>query len=107
MPDALPRPVRTGQPPNLVSCILLGQLATDQAWNGRGIGTEPFNHALARSVSGAALIGGRALVVNAVDDEVAAFWRRRGFLPSKQDALVLFRSTADVATSLKAAEAGR
>jgi GNAT superfamily N-acetyltransferase len=102
IPAALPRSIRTGQPPNPVPCILLGQLATDLAWVGRGIGTGLFNHALARSVSGAALIGGRALVVNAVDDEAAVFWRRRGFLPSRDDTLVLFRSIADIAASLKA-----
>lgn len=104
VPAALPRSIRTGQPPNPVPCILLGQLATDQAWIGRRVGTGLFNHALARSVSGAALIGGRALVVNAVDDEAAVFWRRRGFLPSKDDALVLFRSVTDIAASLSAAE---
>ena len=32
-----------------------------------------FNHALARSVNGPALIGGRALIVNVVDDEAASF----------------------------------
>ena len=106
MPAALPRSIRTGQPPDPVPCILLGQLATDQAWVGRGIGIGLFNHALARSVSGAALIGGRALVVNAVDGEAAAFWRRRGFLPSKDHPLVLFRSMADIATSLRAAAVG-
>lgn len=106
VPAALPRSIRTGQPPNPVPCILLGQLATNLAWAGRGIGTGLFNHALARSISGAALIGGRALVVNAADDEAAVFWRRRGFLPSKDDALVLFRSIADVAASLTAAEPG-
>ena len=104
IPAALPRSLRTGQPPNPVPCILLGQLATDLAWVGRGIGTGLFNHALARSVSGAALIGGRALVVNAADDEVAVFWRRRGFLPSKDDALVLFRSIADIGASLSAVQ---
>lgn len=104
VPASLPRSTRTGQPPNPVPCILLGQLATDQAWIGRGIGTGLFNHTLARSVSGAALIGGRALVVNAVDDEAAVFWRRRGFLPSKDDALVLFRSIADMTASLTAAD---
>ena len=98
--------IRTGQPPNPVPCILLGQLATDPGLGRRGIGTGLFNHALARSVSGAALIGGRALVVNAVDDEAAVFWRRRGFLPSRDDALVLFRSIADIAASLEAAADG-
>nr|WP_048880759.1 hypothetical protein [Acidocella aminolytica] len=100
VPATLPRAIRTGQPPNPVPCILLGQLATDCAWGGRGIGMGLFNHALARSVNGAALIGGRALIVNAIDDEAAGFWRRRGFLPSKDDALVLFRSIADIAASL-------
>ena len=103
MPGAVPRTARTGQPPNPVPCILLGQLATDRCWVGRGIGLGLFNHALERSVSGAALIGGRALVVNAVDDEAAGFWRRRGFLPSKDDKLVLFRSMGDIAASLSAA----
>ena len=53
------------------------------------------------------MIGGRALVVNAVNEEAASFWRRRGFLPSKDDALVLFRSIADIAASLRTAEADR
>jgi GNAT superfamily N-acetyltransferase len=100
VPPSLPRAIRTGQPPNPMPCILLGQLATDSAWAGRGIGLGLFNHALARSVNGAALIGGRALIVNAIDDEVAAFWQRRGFLPSTDDALLLFRSIADIAASL-------
>jgi hypothetical protein len=41
-------------------------------------------------------------VVNALDGEAARFWARRGFLASKDDALVLFRSIADVAASLRA-----
>lgn len=107
VPATLPRAIRTGQPPDPVPCILLGQLATDQAWAGRGIGTGLFNHALARSVGGAALIGGRALVVNAVDEAAALFWRRRGFIASKDQPLVLFRSMADVAASLHAARTAR
>jgi hypothetical protein len=49
------------------------------------------------------LIGGRALVVNAVDDEAAAFWKRRGFIPSRDDAYTLFRSISDIVESLAAA----
>ena len=58
------------------------------------------HHALERCVAAAQLVRGRALVVNSVDDEAAAFWRRRGFLPSKDDPMVLFRSIADIAASL-------
>lgn len=101
VPAILPRSIRTGQPPDPIPCLLLGQLATDTAWAGRGIGTGLVKHALQRCVQAAALVGGRALMVNAIDDEAARFWRRRGFMPSRDDPLVLFRSIADIAASLR------
>jgi GNAT superfamily N-acetyltransferase len=101
--SVLPRAVRTGQPPDPVPCLLLGQLATDVAWAGRGIGTGLVKHALERCVTAAALVGGRALLVNAVDVDAAAFWQRRGFIPSRDDPLVLFRSIAAIAASIATA----
>jgi len=83
--------------------LLLGQLATDSNWVGQGVGTSLLRHALERCIEAAALIGGRALVVNAVDHDAAEFWTRRGFLPSRDDPMILFRSIADVAASLAAA----
>jgi len=79
---------------------LLGQLATDTAWVGLGIGTGLVKRALQHCVQAASLIGGRALMVNAVDGEAAEFWRRRGFEPSRDDPLVLLRSIGDIAASL-------
>ena len=105
VPSVLPRSIRTGQPPNPVPCMLLGQLATDTGWAGLGIGTGLVKHALQRCVQAASLIGGRALMVNAVDGEAAEFWQRRGFEPTRDDELVLFRSISDIAASLR--EAGR
>lgn len=103
VPAILPRSIRTGQPPDPVPCLLLGQLATDLAWKGRGIGTGLLRHALERSVAAANLIGGRALVVNAVDADAAKFWRSWEFVPSRDDPLVLLRSMADIAASLERA----
>lgn len=105
VPATLPRSIRTGQPPDPVPCLLLAQLATDIGWVGQGIGSGLVRHALDRCVRAATLVGGRALIVNAIDTEAAGFWRRRGFLPSKDNALVLFRSIADIAASF--AEARR
>ena len=102
LPSTLPRSIRTGQPPDPVPCLLLGQLATDQNWIGKGVGTGLLKHALQRCVAASALIGGRALIVNAVDIEAANFWSRRGFIPSKDDPLILFRSIADIAASIAA-----
>lgn len=102
VPAILPRSIRTGQPPNPVPCLLLGQLAVDVSWTGKGIGSGLLKHALHRSVAAANLIGGRALVVNAIDAEAADFWRRQGFVPSRDDPFVLFRSLLDVAASIGA-----
>jgi GNAT superfamily N-acetyltransferase len=104
VPSVLPRSIRTGQPPDPVPCLLLAQLAVDQTWIGKGVGTGLLKHALLRCGAAAELIGGRALVVNAVDPEAAAFWRRRGFLPSKDNPFVLFRSMADIAASIAHAD---
>ena len=100
VPSALARSIRTGQPPDPLPCLLLGPLATDTAWAGRGIGTGLLKHALQRCMQAAALVGGRALMVNGVDAEAAKFWRRRGFLPSKDDSLVLFRPISAIGASL-------
>jgi len=104
VPTAMPRSIRTGQPPGPIPCLLLGQLATDSEWAGRGIGSGLLKHTLERCIEAAKLVGGRALIVNAVDEDAAAFWQRRGFQPSKDDPMILFRSISDIAASLAAAE---
>jgi GNAT superfamily N-acetyltransferase len=107
VPLAMPRSIRTGRPPNPIPCLLLGQLAVDRSFAGRGVGRSLLKHALARCVAGAELIGGRAVMVNAVDEQAADYWKRRSFIPSKDDPLVLFRSIADIAASLAAAAGPR
>ncbi len=43
-------------------------------------------------------------MVNAIDEDAALFWSRRGFIPSKDDPMTLFRSIADIAASIAAQE---
>jgi GNAT superfamily N-acetyltransferase len=102
VPSSLPRSIRTGQPPDPVPCLLLGQLATDVDWQGKGIGSGLLAHALSRCVEGARLVGGRAVIVHAIDADASTWWRARGFLPAKDDPFVLFRSIPDIAASLAA-----
>ena len=83
LPSTLPRSIRAGQPPNPVPCLLLGQLATDQNWIGKGIGAGLLKHALQRCVAAADLVGGRALIVNAVDIEAAGFGPDADLFPRK------------------------
>lgn len=103
LPASLPRSKRTGQPPDPVPCLLLGQLATDTRWAGIGLGAGLLRHALSRCVSASRLIGGRAVVVNAIDEGAAAFWVRHEFTPSRDDPMVMFRSVTSIAASIEAA----
>ena len=67
LPALLPRFIRTGQPPSMVACLLLGQIATDQELRGKGIASCLLKHAMQRCIVVARQTGGRALIVNAVD----------------------------------------
>jgi GNAT superfamily N-acetyltransferase len=99
-PPLLSRKLRTGRPPDPVPCILFGQLAVDSAYKGKGIGSALIRHALERCVTAAEAIGGRAVIVRAIDAEAEAFWASCGFTPSTEDKSTLFRSLDDIAASL-------
>ncbi len=99
-PSLLSRALRTGRPPDPVPCILFGQLAVDRAYDGRGIGSGLLRHALQRCVAASEAIGGRAVIVRAIDREAEAYWQACGFIPSVSDSSILFRGMVDVAAWL-------
>lgn len=99
--NLLPRSIRTGQPPDPLPCVLLGRLAVDATAKGQGLGTALLLHALRRSVKAAELIGGRAILVTAIDEDAAAYWKSRGFHPTQEDALMFFMGMSEVDMTLK------
>ncbi len=96
-PSALSRSVRTGRPPDPVPCILLGQFAVDKNFMGHGIGGALLRDALARCVAAASAIGGRAVIVRAIDKDAEAYWRSSGFISAKDDPSTLFQSIENIA----------
>jgi GNAT superfamily N-acetyltransferase len=96
----VPRKIRTGRPPDPIPCILFGQLAVDLAYAGRGIGSALLRHALERCVDAAERIGGRAVIVRAIDREAEEYWRSCGFVQSSSDPSLLFRPITDIAAWL-------
>lgn len=100
-PPVLSRKLRTGRPPDPVPCILFGQLAVDVTYRGKGLGSALLRHALERCVLAAEAIGGRAVIVRAIDAEAEAFWISCGFTPAKGDSATLFRSLDDIANWLR------
>jgi GNAT superfamily N-acetyltransferase len=80
VPPSIPsRKVRTGRPPDPIPCILFGQLAVDSSYGGKGVGSALLRHALERCVSAAETIGGRPVIVRAVDGEAEEFGKSYGF----------------------------
>lgn len=102
-PSALSRSVRTGQPPDPLPCLLLGQLAVDEGWRGRGIGSGLRKHAYLRCAQAAKLIGGRALLVKAIDAQAREHWLRQRFVPTKDDPMTLYRPMSEIFASIKEA----
>jgi predicted N-acetyltransferase YhbS len=95
-PNSAPRAIRTGRPPDPIPCLLIGQLAVDQNHTGRGIGSGLVKDALNRCLAGADIVGGRAVVVRAVDAEAERYWQGWGFIPSRDNPSILMRSIDDI-----------
>lgn len=85
----------------LVPATLLGRLAVDSRWRGKGLGRHLLGNALLRATRSE--IASFAIVVDAKDESAADFYRREGFLPFPQEPMRLF---LPMATIRKAAEAG-
>ena len=75
--------------PDPLPVVVLGRLAVDGGWGGRGIGKGLLRDATLRAVQAATLIGVRALLCHAIDGEAAAFYRKHGFVESPSDPLTL------------------
>ena len=68
--------------PEEIPLLLIGRLALDHAWQGLGLGTDLLADALRRCLAASDIAGARGVIVHAIDDEAAGFYRRHGFLPS-------------------------
>lgn len=56
--------------------------------------------AFRRCIAGAEIIGGRAIVVRAIDTEAEAYWKSWGFVPARDNPSILMRSIADIRAAL-------
>lgn len=75
--------------PDPLPVIVLGRLAVHTAWSGRGVGSGLLKDAVLRSIQASALIGARALLCHAMDDDAVAFYVKHGFVHSPVEPLTL------------------
>ena len=83
--SSLPRAKLRQNMPDQVPIIVLGRLAVDRRYQGLGLGKGLLKDAIRRTVSAAELVGVRAIVVHAIDDAAAEFYKRYGFTASPLD----------------------
>jgi GNAT superfamily N-acetyltransferase len=76
--------------PRMVSAVLLARLAVDGNHTGQGLGEYLLAHALGTIVATAEDIGVQCVVVDALDDNAAGFYRKYGFEPFTDAPLRLF-----------------
>jgi GNAT superfamily N-acetyltransferase len=68
--------------PEQVPLLLIGRLAIDAEWRGRGLGSALLADALRRCLAASEIAGVRGVVAHAIDDAAIAFYERHGFFRS-------------------------
>lgn len=86
--------------PDPIPVVVLGRLAVAQSHHGKGIGRALFQDAARRVINAADTIGIRGLIVHALSEDAAAFYRRLGFDASPLDPMTLMVTLADLRASL-------
>lgn len=86
--------------PDPVPVMVLGRLAVDQGFQGRGLGRGLLRDAVLRTLQAAHVAGIRALLAHALHGRAADFYVRAGFIPSPFDPLALTVLLRDAAASL-------
>jgi len=89
--------------PEPIPVILLGQLAVDVNHQGRGLGSDLLIDAGKRALAAADVIGARAIVVQAFNEETRTFYEQFGFLPfSVHEPLMLLLRISELRAVLQA-----
>ncbi|MDM7884293.1 GNAT family N-acetyltransferase [Curtobacterium sp. RHCKG23] len=100
-PDALRRNM-----PDPIPVVLIGRLAVDVHFQGLGLGASLLQDALVKSIEASRLVGARAIIVYALDDDAVRFYERFGFVLIPETARCLFLLLTDAEATV-AAVSGR
>ncbi|MEX6505111.1 GNAT family N-acetyltransferase [Jiella sp. M17.18] len=95
-----PKTVSAHGAPGEIPIALLARFAVHRDLQGRGIGKALLAHALRTAASAAQAVAFRALVVDAIDEEAAAFYRKLGFQPTKISPMKLILPMQDVMAAM-------
>lgn len=86
--------------PDPIPVAVLGRLAIDQTYQGRGFGRALVRDAGLRLINAAEILGIRGVLVHAISDDARAFYEAVGFLPSPSDPMMLLVGLHDLNNAL-------
>ncbi len=86
--------------PNPIPVAVLGRLAVDRSYQGRGLGRAMFRDGAKRIIYAADTLGIRGLIVHAISAEARAFYLALGFDPSPLEPMTLMVTLADLRRAL-------
>jgi GNAT superfamily N-acetyltransferase len=86
--------------PDPIPVAVLGRLAIDLSYQGRGIGRALVRDAGLRLLNAADILGIRGVLVHAISDDARAFYEAVGFMPSPSDPMMLMIGLKDLSNAL-------
>jgi GNAT superfamily N-acetyltransferase len=86
-----PSPVRRNMP-NPIPVAILGRLAIDQSYQGKGLGVALLQDATLRTAQASGILGIRGLLVHALSIQAKAFYEHHGFIASPTQPMTLILS---------------
>ena len=97
--EHLPNKIAHGSPSE-IPAILLGKLALDKKLQDTGLGSELLHSALSIECDATKYIGARLFVVDALNEQVAEFYKHYGFKECLNNPLWLARKISDIQEEL-------
>jgi GNAT superfamily N-acetyltransferase len=86
--------------PNPVPVMVIGRLAIDLKFQGRGIGTALLKDAVLRTVQAAEIAGIRAILVHAISESAKRFYQKLGFMESPTNPMTMMITVQAAADTL-------
>jgi GNAT superfamily N-acetyltransferase len=86
--------------PDRIPVVLLGRLAIDKPWQGKGVGRSLFKDAAMRVSQAADTIGVRGIVVHAISDDARKFYLALGFTECPHEPMTLVVTLNDLRAAM-------
>jgi GNAT superfamily N-acetyltransferase len=85
--------------PDPIPVMVIGRLAVDRHWQGKGIGRALLRDAILRTLQAAEIAGIRAILVHAISEDAKQFYEKCGFTASPVDPMTLMVKVNDATSS--------